>query len=122
VQSHLFTEQTGDVTQAESIKSFTQAQPIAQLADEASRTKPTPLVTQHKTILETSNKKEDMAKAKLPGLRASKWSIPSQTPPSMTFFPVQSPSQYAPIFRSILVPDPNHPSRQHVVTGPEGSY
>ena len=105
------------------------AQPFAptqtsQLTADVSRTMLTPMpgTAENKTILEISNKKEDMEKARVPGLSASKWSTNTPSTP-VSNFPslqrIQTPQVYAPVYRTILVPNPNSPNSYRPVTGLE---
>lgn len=84
---------------------------------------PMPGTAANKAILEISNKKEDMEKARVPGLSASKWSTNTSSTPSVSNFPslqrIQTLQLYAPVYRTILVPNPNSPNSYHPVTGPE---
>jgi hypothetical protein len=70
---------------------------LSDLQIEAPRQKNSaPLSNQQKTILETSNKKEDMERANVPGLSSSKWSSTlgsnPPTPRSMPPVPIFAPS------------------------------
>ena len=82
-----------------------------------------PLTTPEEIIFDNSNRKEDMEAAGFPGLSTSKWGAdPTPVPrhlPTFSSLATSPPPQYAPIYRTILIPDINHSGRMQVVSGME---